>query len=41
MFGSFKEELDLQEHTITIKVIKSDNGVVIGTNTIKYQAVSE
>ena len=41
MFGSFKEELDLQEHTITIKVIKSDTGVVIGTNTIKYQAVSE
>lgn len=40
LFGSFKEELDLQEHTITIKVIK-DNGVVIGTNTIKYQAVSE
>lgn len=41
LFGSFKEELDLQEHTITIQVIKSDNGVVIGTNTIKYQAVSE
>ena len=41
MFGLFTEELDLQEHTITIKVIKSDTGVVIGTNTIKYQAVSE
>lgn len=41
LFGSFTEELDLQEHTITIKVIKSDTGVVIGTNTIKYQAVSE
>ena len=40
LFGSFKEELDLQEHTITIKVVKSDTGVVIGTNTIKYQAVS-
>ena len=40
LFGSFTEELDLQEHTITIKVIKSDTGVVIGTNTIKYQAVS-
>lgn len=40
LFGSFKDDLDLQEHTITIKVIK-DNGVVIGTNTIKYQAVSE
>ena len=41
LFGSFKEELDLQEHTITIKVVKSDTGVVIGTNTIKYQAVTE
>lgn len=40
LFGSFKDDLDLQEHTITIQVIKSDNGVVIGTNTIKYQAVS-
>ena len=40
LFDSFKEELDLQEHTITIQVIKSDTGVVIGTNTIKYQAVS-
>ena len=40
LFGSFKEELDLQEHTITIKVVKQDTGVVIGTNTIKYQAVS-
>ena len=41
MFGLFTDDLDLQEHTITIKVIKSDTGVVIGTNTIKYQAVSE
>lgn len=40
MFGLFTEELDLQEHTITILVI-NQNGVVIGTKTIKYQAVSK
>ena len=40
LFDSFKDDLDLQEHTITIKVVKQDTGVVIGTNTIKYQAVS-